>query len=376
MWNHKYLARIDFYYIIIVVMLMVISLFVISSMTMDLNSTSDVFFTPLVKSQVQWFIIGWVVFFFFAGFDYRKFSQWSWVLYTIMLVLLLGLFLVSPIQNVHRWYRLPFLGINIQPSEYAKLIVVISLGGLLNKKKYEITNAIVAWQILLIVGLPFLLILKQPDLGTALVLFPIALTMCYFGGVNQKIMKVMTVCGCIAFIFISLVFTDVLSHEKMRPFFTSFLKEYQYERLNPNTYHQKAAQTSIALGGFGGSGWRQSDFASKKWLPAAHTDSVFAAYGEEVGFFGVFLLLLLFYLLIHRSFIIVNSAKEDFGKLLASGIAVYLGMHIIVNIAMMCGFLPISGVPLLLITYGGSSILTTMAAMGILQSIYTRRFMF
>jgi rod shape determining protein RodA len=154
------------------------------------------------------------------------------------------------------------------------------------------------------------------------------------------------------------------------------MKEYQYNRLDPNTYHQKASQISIAIGGVTGSGWHKSEFSSRKWLPAAHTDSVFAAFGEEFGLIGVIILLLLFYYLIYLSFQVVGFSKDYFGKLLASGIAVYLAMHIIVNIAMMCGFLPISGVPLLLISYGGSSVVATMAALGILQSIYTRRFMF
>ena len=108
----------------------------------------------------------------------------------------------------------------------------------------------------------------------------------------------------------------------------------------------------------------------------AHTDSVFAAFGEEFGFIGIVFLLFLFYGLIYFSFQVSSMAKDRFGKLLSSGVAVYLSMHIIINIAMMIGFLPISGVPLILITYGGSSVMITMAALGILQSIYSRRFMF
>jgi len=182
--------------------------------------------------------------------------------------------------------------------------------------------------------------------------------------------------GLVSLVLVALIFSEIISHEKMKPFFTTFLKEYQYERLNPNTYHQRAAQTSIAIGGFKGSGWKKSEFSSQKWLPAAHTDSVFASFGEEFGIISLIFLLFIFYLLIHISFQVVSKAKDYYARLLASGIGVYLAMHIIVNIAMMCGFLPISGVPLILISYGGNSILTTMAALGILQSIYSRRFRF
>lgn len=374
MWHHKNLLKMDLRQIVLIFLLMGISLLVISSMTSNVENNS--FFTPYVKNQIQWFILGWIVFIFFAGFDYRKFYQWTWFLYFFMILLLLGLFIASPIQRVHRWYKIPFVGMNIQPSEYAKLIVVFTLGWFLEKQKMHCDKMTSVFQLILIVAIPFLLILKQPDLGTALVLFPITLIMCYFGSVNKKFICFMSLIGLSMLVFVGLMFSQILSHEKMKPFFTEFLKEYQYDRFNPDTYHQKAAQISIAIGGFTGSGWKKSEFSSQKWLPAAHTDSVFAAFGEEFGILGLIFLLFIFYLLVHISFQVVSKAKDYYGRLLASGFAIYLAMHIIVNIAMMCGFLPISGVPLLLITYGGNSILTTMAALGILQSIYSRRFMF
>jgi rod shape determining protein RodA len=374
MWDHKNLLFVDIRQIILIILLMVISLLVISSMTS--NVENNTFFTEYVKNQIEWFVLGWICFIFFAGFDYRKFYQWTWFLYILMIFLLIGLYVVAPIQKVHRWYRIPLIGMNIQPSEHAKLIVVFTLGWFLEKQKMNVHKMSCVMQLMLIVAIPFLLILNEPDLGTALVLFPITLIMSYFGNINKKILYFMSFMGFMMIVFVALMFTEVLSHEKMKPFFTTILKDYQYERFNPNSYHQKAAQISIAIGGLTGSGWKKSEFASQKWLPAAHTDSVFAAYGEEFGFFGSIFLLFIYYLLVHISFQVVSKAKDYYGRLLASGIAVYLAMHIIVNIGMMCGFLPIAGVPLLLITYGGNSILTTMAALGILQSIYSRRFMF
>jgi rod shape determining protein RodA len=154
------------------------------------------------------------------------------------------------------------------------------------------------------------------------------------------------------------------------------MKEYQFERLNPNTYHQKSAMTAIAVGGLTGVGFRNSEYAKGGSLPAPYTDSVFPAFGEEFGFFGLLGLLLLFYSLIYCSFQVTAVAKDPFGRLLAAGIAVFLAVHVLVNIGMMCGLLPITGVPLVLMSYGGSSIVSTMIALGILQSIYTRRFMF
>ncbi len=377
MWSHIHLRRIDFRTLPILLGLMCMSLCIISATTMDgMEMGEDSFFTPYVKSQLKWYGIGALVYLFFAGFDYQKLKKWSWFLYCITIIMLFGLFFTSPIQNVQRWYRIPGLGLAFQPSEYAKLFVVIALSWFLENRTHEIRRNRVTWQAIAIVALPFLLILKQPDLGTALVLFPIALVMFYFGGIKKRVIAIMSCLAISALFFVCLMFLGILPHEEMRPYVTKVIKEYQYERLNPHTYHQTAAQIAIALGGVQGSGWRKSEFTGRQWLPAAHTDSVFAAFGEEFGLVGVFFMLLFFFGLIYFSFQVTAVAKDRFGRLLSAGITVYLAMHMIVNMGMMCGFLPITGVPLVLITYGGSSILSTMTALGILQSIYSRRFMF
>jgi len=371
MWNYKYVARIDYRVLLMIFSLMGVSFLVLSSMT-----NPDVGLSNIVKKQLQWFFVGWFCFFLFAGMDYRKLKEFSWILYVIMIVMLLGLYFASSIQRVHRWYRIPFLDMSIQPSEYTKLIIVICLAWFLEKKGDTIRSFASSWQILFITLVPFFLILKQPDLGTALVLYPIMLAMGYYGGLHPYFLKSFLFLGLIGFFAVFLIFSNVVSHESMKPIFTKFMKPYQYERLNPQSYHQRAAQISIAIGGWTGTGWKKGEFSKRGWLPAAHTDSVFSSFAEEFGFLGVLCLLLLFYSLVRFSFAVIDLAKDHFGSLLALGIAVYLAMHIIINIAMMCGFLPISGVPLLLVTYGGNSVITTMSALGILQSIYTRRFMF
>ena len=374
MWDYRFLSRIDYRTVPLLLALMFISILVISSMTG--GGEVESFLTKPVKIQIQWFMIGWVVYFFCVGMDYRKLRSWSWIMYIGIILLLIGLFFAPAIQNVHRWYRVPFIGREFQPSEYAKLIVVITLSFFLESKGRRVSSWSTAFQALAILFVPFILIMKQPDLGTALVLFPIALVMFYFGGIHRKVVTVMTAIGAAALLFVGLMFTGVLSHEGLRPYATKFLKEYQYERLNPHTYHQKAAQNAIGLGGLTGSGWHKSEFSGREWLPAAYTDSVFAAYAEEFGVIGVFLILLFFFGLIYFSFQVTAGAKDMFGRLLSAGITVYLAVHIIVNIGMMCGFLPITGVPLILVTFGGSSVVSTMMALGILQSIYSRRFMF
>lgn len=378
MWSYRYISLIDFRMIPVMLGLMFISMLIVSSFSVELtpDNIDEAFLTPVAKQQLKWFGIGFIVFFVVAGFDYNKLREWTWLLYAAIILLLFGLFFTESIQHVHRWYRIPFVNANFQPSECAKLVVVITLSWFLERNQTVASSWKTALLGGLIVGIPFLLILKQPDLGTALVLFPIALVMFYFGGVRMSVVKFMTGIVIVTLIIVASLFLNIVSHEEIRPYATTVLKDYQFDRLDPNTHHQKAAATAIALGGLLGQGWRSSHFTGGGWLPAAYTDSVFPAFGEEFGFFGLLLMLVLFYALIYFSFQVTAVASNQFGRLLSAGISVYLAMHILVNIGMMIGFLPITGVPLVLVTYGGSSILSTMIALGILQSIYSRRFRF
>lgn len=377
MWNHRTLFRIDWRIVPVIIALMVISLLVISATDPACRHGIQAgFFTPKVQNQIQRFALGWGVFLLFAAMDYNKLREWAWILYLLTVLSLLGLFFVPAIQNVHRWYRIPFLGASVQPSEYAKLVVVISLSWFLERNRSKADSWNVALLGCLIVGVPFLLILKQPDLGTALVLCPVTLVMFYLGNIRPGMVRLMAFGGLLFLVFIQLIFIGILSYDEMHPYATKFMKEYQYERLNPNNHHQWASMTAIGVGGITGSGWRCSEFTGRGWLPYGYTDSVFPAFGEEFGLLGLLLMLFLFYSLTYFCFQVTAVAKDHFGRMLSAGVTVYIAMHIIVNIGMMCGFLPITGVPLILVSYGGSSVFFTMAALGILQSIYSRRFMF
>jgi len=373
-WDVRAIMRIDVKSLPILFFLMLSSLLIIASASSEIGA--ETFFTPLVKSQLRWFVIGIGVYLFFAGLNYHQLRKWTWVLYGGMILMLVGLFFTNPIQNVHRWYRIPFLPIAIQPSEFAKLIVVIALSAFLEMKSKARRDWRIIFQGGVLVGIPFLLILKQPDLGSALILFPITLVMFYFGDVNRRVITWMGIGGLALLSFVVLMLLGVLKHDEIRPYATKVIKEYQYERLNPDNYHQNAAQTAIALGKITGSGWKKSEYTSQHWLPFAYTDSVFPAFTEEFGLLGGLLMLLCYYFLIYMSFKITAVAKDYFGRVLAAGISVYIAIHVIINVGMMCGLLPITGVPLLLVTSGGSSVIASMMALGILQSIYTRRFMF
>jgi len=378
MWDYKQIRRMDFRVIPVILALMFLGLVVISSFSTEhpLDLIDEGFMTPMVRAQLKWCILGWGVYFFFCGFDYNKLREWVWVLYIIVLFSLVGLFFTDPIQRVHRWYRLPFIHISVQPSEYAKLAVVITLSWFLEKMKELSSQWSTAIYAGMIVGIPFLLILKQPDLGTALILFPITLVMFYYGDLHPVLVKWMSTAGACGLILVTLIFSGIVSHEDMRPYATKLMKDYQYERISPNVHHQKASTTAIALGGVMGTGWRKSEFTAGGWLPKPYTDSVFSAFGEEFGLIGLLFLMSLFYSLIYFCFQVTAAAKDHFGRLLSAGISVYIAMHVLINVGMMCGLLPVTGVPLILMPYGGSSMMAAMTALGILQSIYSRRFMF
>lgn len=377
-WSYSHLLRIDLRIIPLLLALLLVSLVTIAAYTTDgsPDALEGSFFTPAVNHQIKGIALGIAVFVFFAGFDYNKLREWTWLLYLLMILALVGLFFTDSIQRVHRWYRLPFIGMNFQPSEYTKLVVVIALSWFLERRRARSHDLSTTLFTFLIVGIPFILILKQPDLGTALVLFPITWVMCYFGDLHPRVMHIMSGLVLILLGIVALIFLGILPHEQVRPHALKFLKEYQFDRLDPNTHHQNAAATAIAIGGVAGKGWRNSDYSGGGWLPEAYTDSVFPAFVEEFGFLGALFVLGLFYALLYFSFQVTAVASNHYGRLLSAGITVYLAMHILVNIGMMCGLLPITGVPLVLISYGGSSILSTMTALGILQSIYSRRFMF
>lgn len=372
----RLIKRLDIRIIILIIALMTASLLVISATTCDQNQKDCSFFTALTLKQMMWFFIGSIFFLLLTWFDYRNLRKMSLFIYVGIIFFLLGLYFVEPIHNVRRWYRLPFIPFDFQPSEGAKLAIVMMLSWYLEKNFDKLHRIKVLFGALAIVFVPFVLILKQPDLGTALVLMPILFVMLYFAGAKKKIIVFL---GCLAILalgFVIMMFLGIISHEKIKPVALRLMKEYQYERLNPNTYHQKAAQTAIALGQINGSGWRKSEFTGKNWLPYAQTDAAFPALTEEFGLLGATVVIIALFMLIYLSFQVSALAKDLFGRFLSAGIAVYLAVHIIINIGMMCGLLPITGVPLVMISYGGSFVISNMIALGILQSIYTRRYMF
>ncbi len=342
--------------IIIVVILLIISEFVIysaSSMRQDAMS--------LVARQGLWMFIGICVVIFIISVGYNRLIEAAYPLYIIvflMLILVIGF--GAQRLGAQRWLSFGFL--NIQPSELAKFVLILTLARFFGFEKQRINQFYFILISIVIVFLFFALVLKQPDLGTALSFIPIFFAMVYVGGLGLKYL-------------ISLLAAGVI----VSPFLWNILKGYQKKRLlvflNPNIDPLGAGYTiiqskiAIGSGGLFGKGYLMGTQSQLKFLPEAHTDFIFAVIAEEWGFVGVFLVMFLYFLLIMEGFNIAYRCKNNYSKLLATGVATMFAFHFLVNVSMTTGLLPVVGLPLPFISYGGSNLIISLAGIGILLSI-------
>jgi rod shape determining protein RodA len=324
---------------------------------------------PLVIRQLIWIGVGVVSMTAVALFDYRALNSYAYVFYGITLGLLVLVAVAGQSTGgSRRWINLGFL--KLEPSELAKLAVVLAVVHYLREEPPR--GGWRAHQMLvpaILVAVPVGLVLKQPDLGTALILVIITTTLVFVSGLNWRTMAV-------------LVFGAVLT----APIGWHYLKPYQRERLvsfvNPQSdplgagYHIIQSEIAIGSGGAWGKGIFQGTQARLNFLPEQTTDFIFAVYAEEFGFAGSMLLLGLYAVLIARGAWIARHARDRFGSLLAVGVSGIIFWQVAINIGMATGMLPVVGITLPLVSYGGSSLIAMMAAAGILISINMRRYLF
>jgi rod shape determining protein RodA len=301
-------------------------------------------------------------------FDYRRLQTIAPVLYMIG-IFLLALVLIAGEEShgAVRWLKLG--AIQIQPSEFEKIILVISVAAWGASDRLKLYPSI--WQIgvfLLINIPPFLLIFLEPDLGTALVLFITSCTILFCLGIKKH------------FIIISTILGLLLAY----PVWNYGLKEYQKDRiktaLDPDRdpkkrgYHIRQARIAIGSGMLWGKGYLQGTQSKLRFLPERHTDFAFAVWAEEWGFSGSVTLLFLFAVFIYFCFQAAFMAKDRFGSLLVIGLSANIVWEIIINVGMVVGFLPVVGVPLPFISYGGSALLRCLISVGLIQNVCMRRF--
>lgn len=332
-----------------------------------------------------------------AGFcliDYHKLARWSLVIYWGA-ILLLAAVLIEGIGTrrfgAMRWIDLGFF--SLQPSEFAKLAVVMVLANYLSRPVEELAQPEVFFKTLGFALLPFLLVLKEPDLGSALVIIPLTLVMMYVAGVPNRFLGRIVGFGSL---FIALLLVDVLfAPSKWQP-----LEEYQRERLlvyfgkdfaprddtpaerqrarerqRDKTLNVEQALISVGSGGLTGKGWRQGTQNALGYLPrgVAHNDFIFSVIAEEKGFLGSLIVIALYTVILFTGIKIAGQARDRLGRLLAIGVVTLYFSHVFINIGMNIRLMPVTGIPLPLLSYGGTSVLCSLIAAGILQNIYIYR---
>jgi len=328
------------------------------------------------KRQIFWVALGLVFFLIMSHVNYRRLWDVTYILYVAVLFLLILVF-ISGITRLgaQRWLKI--IWFNFQPSELTKLIVIIFLARYFSAKsvddvsirasKFGILQGLVLPFIF--VAIPMGLIVEQPDLGSALIIFFIFIIMFYISEVRLRNVWI-------------LLFIIIVS----APIFWFMLRDYQKERilvfLNPNIdplgagYTVIQSKIAIGSGGLFGKGWLSGTQSQLRFLPESHTDFIFATFAEEWGLLGNTILLVLYYILIYQGIRIALRTNDYFGRLLALGISLSLCIQMAVNIAMTLGLAPIVGLPLPLMSYGGSSIIVTFISLGILVNIDKSRAVF
>ncbi|MGB9711868.1 MAG: rod shape-determining protein RodA [Dissulfurimicrobium hydrothermale] len=318
--------------------------------------------------QAQWYAAGTVFMLLCIIFDYRVLASHAVHIYILTVVLLLlVIFVGKSVSGSQRWIPLGFF--NLQPSEFAKLSTVIVVSSYFyhnEKPSYGIKDLI---RPTLLMAVPFFLIFRQPDLGTALLVLLIMASIILVAGLRwTSILTIATACIAAA------------------PLAWKLMKPYQRERikifLNPESdplgsgYHIIQSKIAIGSGQLFGKGYMAGTQAHLDFLPEVHTDFAFSIWAEEWGFIGAFILLSVYFLIIAKGLQIASQSKERFGSFLAFGITAMLFWQAVINICMVTGLMPVVGIPLPMISYGGSSVITTMIGVGLLINIKSRRFIF
>ncbi len=317
--------------------------------------------------QIWWVAIGCVVAMVLMAMDYRFWIRQAWWLYAASVVLLILVLLVgTKVYGAYRWLNV--FGVLVQPSEFAKVAMVLVLARVLGSPGVRTQSFGTVLGALCLAALPFILILKEPDLGTAMVLLPTVLFMLFAAGAALRHLLGIGLVGAI-----------------LSPIGWFTLGNYQRDRIltfidpsrDPLDSGWNALQSAIAVGsgGFSGKGFLNGTQNVLGFLPrtVSPSDFIFPVLAEETGFIGASLLLLAFGLLLSCYIRTAWTSKDSAGSLLATGIAGLLFCHVFVNIGMTIGLLPITGLPLPFVSSGGSFMVSTLAGFGLVQSVHVRR---
>lgn len=314
-----------------------------------------------VQRQSLFMLVGVLLVVVSLKFDYHLLKNYAKHLYIFNLALLVAVILFGHSQlGAQRWIQIGPL--SFQPSEFSKVLLIICLATFIDKRSEWLENFKDYLPVFAYIFVPFVLVMQQPDLGTSLTFIAILVGMIFVSGFKYKW-------------FASLFALGVT----MMPLFWLILKDYQKNRirvfLNPELdpfgsgYHVIQSKIAIGSGGLWGKGWMAGTQSQLNFLPENHTDFIFAVAGEEFGFVGTLLIILLYLIIIWRGVTIALNADDDFGTLLAVGVTSMFMFHVLVNIGMNAGIMPVTGVPLPFLSYGVSSLATNLMLVAILLNI-------
>ncbi len=360
--KRKILKNVDWGIFICCIILSIIGMIALFSATYDSSDDS-------LQRQIIWFVVCIPVVFIIIFIDYESIAKISPILYGIILVLLIGVLFTNPINGASSWFNLGFF--SIQPAEFAKIIVILFLAMAMckiqEKDKNNINKPTKLLTILAIVAVPLLLIIKQPDYGTAMAFIVATVMMLFTAGINKKY-----IIGAILLVVIAvpiLYFFVLPDHAKER--INVFLNPESDPR--GSGYNLTQSKLAIGAGKLTGMGLLKGNQTQLGFLYPKTTDFIFSVIGEEMGFVVAGAVIVLYVVLITKAVYVAKTAKDDLGSYIAIGIAGIFLFHMLENIGMTMGLLPITGVPLPFVSYGGSSLLTNFVLIALLLNISGRR---
>jgi len=343
--------------------------------------------------QILWYVLGTGAAALVCCVSYHTLARWSMAAYWASVLLLLMVLLFGTVRfGARRWFDLGFF--SIQPSELAKLAFILAQAHFLSRPVEELRLLLTFWKAIGLMLLPFVLILKEPDLGSALVFLPTGLAMLFVAGTPRRyLLRLVGGVGILGALFlVDVLFAPPNWQIKLEDYQRRRLLVYfginyappdaskaERERLRKqqfdDSHNVRQALISVGSGGLTGKGWRQGTQNALGFLPrtVAHNDFIFSVIAEESGFVGSVTVLTLYGVVLFTGIRIAGQARDRLGKTLAVGVVVLLFSHVFINIGMNIRIMPVTGVPLPLLSYGGSSVLGSLIAMGILQNVYIYR---
>lgn len=320
--------------------------------------------------QILWLAISVAALFAVVFFDYRWFYRFAYPLYGIGLVLLtVVLFAGRTSLGARRWLNIGPM--SFQPSEFFRMIFIIAFSAYLVNRGQELKGRLPASGIFIFALFPMLLVIRQPDLGTAILLSALFVSLSLAKGISRRIMTAILVIG-----LISIPFFGNIAWEGLRDYQKNRLIAFIDPEVDPAGigYHINQSKISIGSGGLVGKGFLKGTQGPLRFLPEKHTDFIFAVFAEEWGFAGSIVLIGIYLILFLRGLDTAMKAKDEYGRLLATGVTAMFFVYFTVNIGMTLGMTPVVGVPLPFMSYGGTSLLSNFIAAGILINVRTRRF--